>query len=167
LKPRFNQISLIYSVYTQWRGDTALQAGRSRARFPMVSLEILLTSFRAHYGPELAWSSNRNEYQEYFLEAKGGQCLRLITLLSSCADCHEIWESQTPGTHRAFNRRHRSPWYTQIANCLWKESLHLADQYTCIQYICRNIAQSLIYLKSTKKNTLWHYTYPMCQIFVW
>lgn len=46
-----------------------------------------------------------------------------------------------------------SPLYTEIANCLWKESLHLADQYTCIQYICRNIVQSLIYLKSKKETS--------------
>ena len=38
---------------------TALQAGRSRVRFPMVSL----TSFRPHYGPGVDSASNRNEYQ--------------------------------------------------------------------------------------------------------
>jgi len=26
---------------------------------------------------------------------KDGRCLRLTTLLSSCADCHEAWESET------------------------------------------------------------------------
>jgi hypothetical protein len=45
--------------------------------------------------------SNRNEYQEYFLGGKGGRCLGLTTLLSSCADCLEMWEPQTPGTLRA------------------------------------------------------------------
>ena len=50
---------------------TALQAGRSRVRFPMVSLEFSLTqSFRPHYGPGVDSMSNRNEYQEYFLGVK-------------------------------------------------------------------------------------------------
>jgi len=44
---------------------TALQAGRSRVRFPMVSL-----FFRPHYGPGVDSASNKNEYQEYFLEVK-------------------------------------------------------------------------------------------------
>jgi hypothetical protein len=29
---------------------------------------------------------------------KGGRCVGLITLPPSCADCHEIWHSQTPRT---------------------------------------------------------------------
>ena len=41
---------------------TALQAGRSRVRFPMVSLWP--------YGPWVDSASNRNEYQEYFLGVK-------------------------------------------------------------------------------------------------
>jgi len=43
----------------------------------------------------------RREYQEYFLGNKGVRCVRLITLLPTCADCLEIWEPQPPGTHRA------------------------------------------------------------------
>jgi hypothetical protein len=45
--------------------------------------------------------SNRNEYQEYYLGGKGGQCVGLTTLPASCAGCLEIWESQPPGTLRA------------------------------------------------------------------
>jgi len=40
---------------------------------------------------------NRNEYQKYFLVSKGGQCVKLITLPLSCADCHDIWELHPPG----------------------------------------------------------------------
>jgi len=40
-------------------------------------------------------------YQEYFLGVKGARCVGLTTLPSSCADCLEIWEPQTPGTLRA------------------------------------------------------------------
>jgi len=31
-------------------------------------------------------ASNRNDYQEHFLEGKGGRCVRLTTLPPSCAD---------------------------------------------------------------------------------
>jgi hypothetical protein len=47
---------------------------------------------------------NRNEYQEYFLGDKGGQCVRLTTLPPSCADCLAIWKPQPPGTIRACPR---------------------------------------------------------------
>jgi hypothetical protein len=32
---------------------------------------------------------------------RGGLCVGLTTLLTSCADCLEIWEPQSPGTLRA------------------------------------------------------------------
>jgi hypothetical protein len=32
---------------------------------------------------------------------RGGRCVRLPTLPPSCADCHEIWEPQPPGTLKA------------------------------------------------------------------
>jgi len=35
------------------------------------------------------------------MRGKGSRCERLTTLPPSCADCHEIWEPQTPGTLRA------------------------------------------------------------------
>jgi len=35
---------------------------------------------------------------------KGGRCVGLTTLPLSCADCHEIWEPQPPGTLRACTR---------------------------------------------------------------
>jgi len=39
---------------------------------------------------------NRNEYQEYFLweGGKGGRCVGLTSLPSSCSDCLKIWEPQ-------------------------------------------------------------------------
>ena len=49
---------------------TALQAWRSRARFPMVSLD-----FRPHYGPGVDSAFNRNEYQECFLGVKAAGAL--------------------------------------------------------------------------------------------
>jgi hypothetical protein len=50
---------------------TALQTGRSRVRFPMVSLEFFIDIILpAHYGPGVDSTSNRNWYQEYFLRVK-------------------------------------------------------------------------------------------------
>jgi hypothetical protein len=65
---------------------TALQAGKSRVRFPMVSLDFFIDiSFQPHYGPGVDWASNRNEYQKNFLEVKtagayGWQCYHLCRL---------------------------------------------------------------------------------------
>jgi hypothetical protein len=35
----------------------------------------LTYSFRSHYGPGRDSASNTNEYQDYFLGGKGGQCV--------------------------------------------------------------------------------------------
>jgi len=63
-----------------------LQIGRSLVRSQLVSLEffIEIKSFRSHYGPGVDSASNTKEYQGYFL-GKGGRCVRLTSLLQSCA----------------------------------------------------------------------------------
>jgi len=66
----------------------------------MASLEFFIDIIR----PGVVSASNRSEYQEYFLEGKGGRCVRLTTLPSSCAECIEIRESQPPGNLRICNR---------------------------------------------------------------
>jgi hypothetical protein len=38
-----------------------------------------------------------------FPGGKGGRCAGLKTLPPSCANCHEIWEPQPPGTLRGCN----------------------------------------------------------------
>ena len=53
-----------------------MKAGKSRVRFPMVSLEF----FTDVIVPEVDSSSNRNKYQKYFLMGKGDQCVRLTNL---------------------------------------------------------------------------------------
>ena len=57
----------IYLSAVGW--GTALQAGRSRVRFPMVSLEEFFIDIilLAALDPGVDSASNRNEYQEYFL----------------------------------------------------------------------------------------------------
>jgi hypothetical protein len=50
---------------------TALQTGRSRIRFPMVSLEFFIDIILPVALWPWGWSaSNKNEYQEYFLGVK-------------------------------------------------------------------------------------------------
>ena len=73
-----------------------LKTGRSRVRLPNWHF------LPPHYGPGVDPASSINEYQEYFLRSKGGRCVGLTTLPSSCADCHEIWDPRIPGTLRAF-----------------------------------------------------------------
>ena len=57
-----------------------LQIGRSLVRSELMSVDFSLTkSFRSHHGPGVDSACNRNEYQEYFLGGKVGQCVRLTT----------------------------------------------------------------------------------------
>jgi len=60
---------------------TVLQIGRSLVRSQLVSLEVFIDikTFRSHYGSGVDSASNRNEYQEYFLEGKCDWCVRLTT----------------------------------------------------------------------------------------
>jgi len=76
----------------------ALQVGRSRFRFTMVSLELFIDIvFSGRSRAQGADSTfSRNDNQEYFLGGKGGRCLVLTTLAPSRADCHEVWEPQPP-----------------------------------------------------------------------
>ena len=57
---------------------TALQAGRLRVRFPMVSLP---QPFRPHWVPAVNSKSDRNQYQQYLLEGKGGRCVGLTAFM--------------------------------------------------------------------------------------
>ena len=56
----------------------------------------LTQSFWLRYGPWVDSAFNRNEYQEYFLEGKGGRCVGLTTLPPFCAKYLEIWAPQPP-----------------------------------------------------------------------
>ena len=65
---------MLCTILTSARGGalglgTALQAGRSPVRFPMVSLEFFF-SFGRTMALEVDSASNRIDYQEYFLGVK-------------------------------------------------------------------------------------------------
>ena len=85
-----------------FRWGTALQVGRSRVRFPIVSLEFFIDLIL----PTALWPwGSLSLWQKWvpgiFPGGKGGRCVGLTTLPPSCADCLEIWEPQPPGTLRA------------------------------------------------------------------
>ena len=69
----------------------------------MESLKFFIhLSFRPHYVSRGLPASKRNEYQRSSLGGKGGRCVRLNTLASSCADFLEILRASTPGTLEAY-----------------------------------------------------------------
>jgi hypothetical protein len=68
--------------------------------------------------------SNRNEYQEYFLGGKGGQCVGLTTLPPSCAYWLEIWEPQSPGILQACDRPEQG--WLHLLHKKWYSSLSLS-----------------------------------------
>jgi hypothetical protein len=81
--------------------NSALLAGRSQVRFPMVALEffidvILLALWSTQYLTEMR-TTNR--------------CVGLTTLPLSCADCHGMWEPHSPAILRA------SPGFTVYCHC--------------------------------------------------
>jgi len=61
-------------------------------------IDIDITSGRTMTLGSTQYPTPRSIYQEYYLGAKDGRFLGLTTLPSSCAECHEIWELQPPGT---------------------------------------------------------------------
>ena len=75
-----------------------LQAGRSQDPFPMRSLGFfidLILPATLCSEPVVGSASNTNEYQEYLLSGKGGQCVRPTTFPPSCANCLEIMGTST------------------------------------------------------------------------
>jgi len=73
-------------------------------------------------------TSDRNEDQEYFLGTKGGRCVRLKTLLLSCADSFGTWEPHSPGTLSACPDMYRVCFTHVDFNLLYK----LLTQYGAV-----------------------------------
>ena len=66
---------------------------------PVVAIVMLesLVARCVHCVENVAWSQATFSTQW----GKDGRCVGPTTLPPSCADCHEIWEPQPPGTLRA------------------------------------------------------------------
>ena len=93
----FHQPKLISGVCSGAVGwGTALQAGRSRVRFPMASLEFFLWYNPSGNTTDLVSTLTLTEMStSVFSGGKGGRCIGLTTLPPSCGDCLEILAPQT------------------------------------------------------------------------
>ena len=91
-------------------------------------------SFGPHYGPGVDSASNGNEYQEYFLGGKGGRCVRLTTLPTSCADCLEIWDPQPPGIFRACPGQNTDCFTFTVLNYTQRGMLLVAQLVETLRY---------------------------------
>jgi hypothetical protein len=84
-KARYN----VHIIFRPNRLCAALLVGRSRNRFPVVSLDFSETySFRPHHGPGVDSTPSENEYQEHILGVKAAGVPNVM----------EIWEPKSPGT---------------------------------------------------------------------
>jgi hypothetical protein len=78
---------------------TALQTGRSRVRFPMVSLEFYIDIILPAALWPWGWLSLYQKWVPGIIsEGKDGRCLGLTALPPSCPECLEIWKPQIHGT---------------------------------------------------------------------
>jgi len=92
----------------------------------------LTWSFRPHCYPGVESASNRNEYQEYFLGNKGGRCVGLTTLPSSCASCIDILMPQPPGILWVCNRSEQGLLYFLFCFARKIHTLHVIhDVWGC------------------------------------
>jgi hypothetical protein len=91
-----------FSLITYQKRGTAIQAGRTRVRFSMVSLIIFIDIIL----PAVLWpwgllSLGQKWVPEIYPEGKDGRCISIITLPPTCTEYPEIWKPQHPGTLRA------------------------------------------------------------------
>ena len=90
------------NLYPEVEHVVGLQPGRSRVRFPTVSLgfliDIILLAALWPWGLQPLTEKSTKSTSWW---GKGSRCVGLTNLLPSCADCLEMWESQLPGALRA------------------------------------------------------------------
>jgi hypothetical protein len=77
LKRKFDSYFKKWACWSAVGWSIAIQAGRSRVWFLMVSLEFFIDN---PLGRTMALSSHRSEYQEYFLGSKGSRYIGLTIL---------------------------------------------------------------------------------------
>ena len=118
-----------------------LQAGRSRVRFPRVSLQNFIDIiFPAALWPRSGLSLQQKWLPGIFPVGKGGRCVGLTTLQTLCADCLQIWEPQIPGALRA-------------CPGLWRNSFSFISSFHCRNWAKpRIIPVRLATLKSEIRN---------------
>jgi hypothetical protein len=98
------------------------------------------------------------------LGGKGGRCLGLTTLPPSCADCHEIWGPQYPGTPVQvwlflFIREWSFTWYSSVAQ-MDKEEVPLA-------FVTKAISHTELTLHPISSSTLSTFRFSVwCSYFV-
>ena len=103
---------------------TALQAGRLRFPFPMVSLEFFIDIILLAAIWPWNWLSLLQKWVTgIFPGGKSGRCVGLTTLPPSCADCLEIWEPQPPGALRACPGLYRDCCTLFNTNRWWQRQL--------------------------------------------
>jgi len=97
-------------------------------------------NFRPHYDPGVVSTSNRNDYQEYFMGGKGSWCVVLTTLSSSCADRLEIWDPQLPETLRAC-----SVLYSHCFTFLLIANVNIQNDVCCVMKMPTQLATFPLY----------------------
>ena len=110
-----------------------IQIRRSLVRSQLLPLEFFIDvkSFRSHCGLGFDSASNRNEYQEYFLGGKGGRCVRLTTLPSSCAVVMKSGNLnllESPGPFQAPNGT--------VLHYVQKQSIRFKEAGVIVDLIC-------------------------------
>jgi hypothetical protein len=86
---------ILHGRGTRWRSRLGPRTTSRKVAGSIPDSVIGIFHWQNHSGRTMTLgvnsASNRNEYQEYFLGGKGGQCVRLTALLPSCADFLETW----------------------------------------------------------------------------
>ena len=131
--------------------DTALKAGRSQVRFPIVAIGIFHWHILSGRTMALGSTQPLAEMSTRSISwggGKGGRCVRLTTLPPSCADCLIICGLQTPGTlsrpvhglldlstyiHVVLTSRWRSRYHRSLQCHRWRRNPHRS----CRLAVCR------------------------------